>query len=913
MDSQNSSADDAGTHSFWSDFFRARINLASDFVVAKWAGAGTICWFFYMLLFASGIYYLYEQNGQLAQAAAIIGVFIALNAAGLVTMYLATLADGTHADEENEANPFALSLQAMFIESLVVTGTLIFVLASYVMENFRAIREFLIADTQNAPQISDLADHVGVSDHGSYLSNFIERFVDNGHVFWPVAALAVLIVLVAWVAHKGFVLLTKRHKIAVQYSGTFQNTGEPPISSEKLKLRISELRQLSGVLAAKSERESTLAAEHEELAADFARRMKEAEALRQTLLHEEDLLAEDQLGYQDCLASVKSQHESLVTKSGDATRPNARKFLTKIAEFTATALGILLTSDRTFGDARASLIRKADGAKAVHDEAQAAMESHAKAARDHQLESERLAHESEALDAEILDLAALAEKIDEKNEEWRQPFDWSADVLPRSLKISHVIPSANYHSGRLADNRKDKLAAVQNGTFMLFIFASLFLVVGDLLIDIYKFKAPGTGAGASGLAPHWQIYVCFAGLALLIFWVMKGVSMLGFMGSWRAIMVAPMDGSKSHEAGVKTDLDQMWSAVSANIAAIAGFAAVVAIILAVSGYWKADKHSPIWYFVAGLEFMPILPYLGGAAGLAVAAPIAVWVFQRYVRQEDRRKKALQQLLFAGLVTGVLLLSAAFGALGSLIGIAAQSTIHAEKRDPVDGRYVNSRMECQFEKIPGTNSAVIDADWVYAAPNATDRWSPPSKISGKTKHPLSPCNFTVGAINVADGTTRKPTFIAVISSASQEGKPADQNILSDWRAYYALDNIVANYRTNTPHHSNSVDVYKLSLGIFSPKDPKMDTQATAEQRPVIVIIGSETDETAREASIKKILSEKLYLSFDEKSQSLWTAFLNYKNACLQRFTLPPNGDLKPANSPTCPRPKPLLAPNTVPKK
>jgi hypothetical protein len=869
-------------YGFWRGLLHARIDVSSPFMVAKWAGAGTFSWLVYLLIFSSAVSYLYFQSAQTAQAASIIAVFIAFNAGTLVATYLATLVDGPQQNEESGENPFALSLQAIFVESVAVAGTLLFVAGCYVVDKFEPIVGYFTTNKEDLANARKLAIKVGESSHTPFLTGYIKLIVTKHEVLITLAIFVILLVGVMWVAHEGFALLRRRHRIDVRFGGTHKNEGDPPISSQGLKQRIEYLRQLDSQLAAKATRETALADDHTQRAAEAELEIQAYEAELQALQKETDLILQDKAAYCEVLAVVTAQHEVLKAKTDDPERSRTRKFFAKIADLTETAAGLVKTGDRSFEDACASLQRRADDAQAACNNAKASKTQHETAAEEHRAEAARLAEEARTLTVEIADLDTLAAKIDQTNDEWSKPFEWKAEVHARSFKVSHLIPSANYNAGVLEDAQLDKVESVHGSTLFLFIFASLFLVIGDVLLDIYRFDGSLAGALTSSKF-DWRMLIGFACLTTLFFWSTKAVSMLGFMGSWRAIMIAPTSRPKDSASEVETDHDRMISVVIANTIAVAVFSVILALIiwsLVVSVDELKDDH-PARYFVAGLRYMPVLPLLGIAAGLAVVAPIAVFIFERFMRGDINLKGILKRLEFVALVLIVVLIAGGFAAVGSFLGTKAQKLIAVDLPvTPIgQSKIQEAQMTCPFVTYAsgqaGMTAAWVFADTVRAEPN------------------LARCNLAIGKYD----RNRVPTYAVILGGASQEGTAEDELKRSKVRASNVWDTLQRSYSNAQGPVTAPLHVYVVSLGQYERRqgEPKLKPEETAYQRPAAVVLGDQDDPMAHSGSNDAVIARIAALM---PPAYRWFNDGHYKKIVVEQFDLCADGQ-KLQNRSTCP--------------
>lgn len=845
-----------------------------DFVIPRkslctwWPAFGTFFWFLYMGFFAASTLLLYSQIDKTGGTGYFFSGFLVLNIGIFVAMYLATLVDGSHGQETNPDHPFTLSLQACFIESLCVVAALLWTIGRHLINAYPKLGDLIPWANNVDPNATGKVVTVG-SD--SYLVGLLSLFWDKSTSLGVWVVLGVLAFVALLIAHEGFRLIGRRHDLTTKFQGDIENTDAPPINSTSLKKQIAHLEGLRKELLRKAEREDTFATDCTDRKNRLVKQLGEVEKQISALEEELRFLRENQESYAHVHAAIEALQKTFSEITADVARQLLNKFYTKITALVGLADRQLHSGKDLFEEEVGRLEKRiADDIVALERLSYEINEEEKKAEEHHQ-ESARLYAEAKELGERIAELGELAAKIDDTNAEWPKSYHWEATVHRDRFELAHAIPAGTY-SGTL---ESDSIATekIKKGTFTLFLLATFLLVVNDLLAEAHwAWPKPGLQS-----ATVWKDVLYFCGVLVLL-WAMKGVSLIGFMGSWRTIMASEedkKDGTPKKEKDSEPSFGTALKVVGANTCGAIAFAVLFAIFMYfLNSTVSADCTNAEQSCTAMIDWMGmkidiapllvaikqlyVLQFLGFTACLVIAAPLAVYLFEKQRRKEN----GFVGIKMFGIMLVAILGAMLAGSLGALIGDLGTKAITEikipEKKTTVKKIFVErqppaqTQMACPLRtiKLDGGNTMVAtwNAHWLFGNKE---------EIAG-TPEDLTKTNCKIHIGKYGNDNQAVATYIAIVSAESQEHYDGNDGLLSKERVNTIINAFVAS--SDLAGQKGEVEpeiaVYVWPLGLSNSTCKGCSYDQTAYQRPAFVIIGNETGEAAIQDHLRQATEEML---------------------------------------------------------
>jgi hypothetical protein len=603
---------------FWQGVFAGEVYLRRQTLSGSAPLIATFCWFATLVLFAQISFLIYQSSHNAPEALGAFALMASLHIAGLMTLYLSTLAEKDNIElRRNVRFPFSLSLLASVIETLSAVGVLIYLIIKSVVDMHLHLGASLNTPSGLVAEAQRLVPLIA-ERHGIFLGSVVG-----------------LLILSLVLAHYAFGLMRRRSGLDLDgvntFSGTQIRTSEPPVTSADLKTQITRLAELKVRLLTQAEKTGnagTLSARINEVDARLKAIMTDIEARR---------LASDHLPAPE--GRLRALNETMTieraafdTELAGLPAGAMQRHLKRILSLLMGAMTLISHIFALLEDSRRDIDAEITGLETTLTQARRERGSLEDSLKERREESERLRAEAQEVEARLERLYALAERIDEINADWTRPQTWRFSLTPDAVVIDNAPLRPQTY-------RRPTLINYKPGIFLLLLLTSALAVTRDFLIQLQPLTGGKVEFGGNLL---------LTGLLLLACMAMKLIYTVGLVGAWKTI-ASSAEPPAAHRrtprtipsnlklpapmAEGKPSRPSLDDAVRVGISSLIGFL-IFAIICGEIYFQKAGTPDTLWAEVRiAMQDYYLIPFLFGAGVFICAlAPFWVYVWEDFSRQ-----------------------------------------------------------------------------------------------------------------------------------------------------------------------------------------------------------------------------------------------------------------------------------------
>ncbi|ESQ83298.1 hypothetical protein AEAC466_13685 [Asticcacaulis sp. AC466] len=877
--------------------------------LTSWLPAfSTACLLVSLLVFSLISYMAYDVLGDGDESLRSFPMVAAFQIGVLITLFLSTLIDASEPEALNSSAdpnsdgyrfPFAVSIQANFIEALGITGTIIFLFAKDIIDK--------IGGDEGELPLVHLAFsallHLGEGESG--------KGAEQANTLWDIVKLpeiATLLVLALsiFLALYGFSIIKRKNELESGDDGSgiftsiFKGKGAvdvpAPTSPKTLELQIDKLEAVHRRLVEKAKKQHELAKDLQArtgnasadtgIADEIARHEGQIAALGA----QRDVLTREATEFDSVISTVAALIETAQKRLESSERSFADKLYGRLLGCLSAALNGLKCCKEAYSEFDAKLADDIEKLKAGIGGRHAERERLEGMIQAIEQEATRLESDATELQSRIADMKTLLQNMLADQAAWERtvaPKSWWANVTGNQLVVTSPIAPGTYTRDQVvpAKTKSAEWEKYQTSILWMFLFTVAAGVLDDLLIEL-----PQTGQGGYGIA---DFPVLLLGLCAFYFFL-KFFFPIGFVGSWRSIATAPAKpGAGTGYATIDTRWQETVRVTKWNLVAI-----VLVLALGVAVTWgvnsklgssgetpkatqtsqtspgaKADARGEAtghpaateasgeaekkilwrdmtpaqkWQFVTSDKnefFIPSIALAFIIVGLILLFPFAIYAIESI---QDRLRKAgfiEKILIYCGLVVALIglvagLILAALG-LANLLR-AATPTNTSPHQPPVATTqtvYVD-RYPPQLQCENEGISQTINGLRVVS-------WKFAQSSTLDVREDIKTCKIVLPKPVASDGAF---DFVVVVGMASQEGglsQPDEEITRAGERIRNAEKQLEA---------TDGYVQYQWNLGYHKTDEAKLTPPQTAIQRPLVIITGQASSVDAVKATAEKVLKD-----------------------------------------------------------